>query len=157
VNYQYQKLWICMEIYAPKYNNRNRSKSHIKTVASHLWSTAHHSQYNIKKQNSVAFSPKESYTDWATATGRWILVPTFVECGISRGQRGRTPTAVNLNFLDRSRYFFIQVAPHLCLQVWVDPIPDPMLRRKFGSAGNRARDLWDSSQELCPLDHRGGH
>jgi hypothetical protein len=31
----------------------------------------------------------------------------------------------------------------------VDPVPDPLLLRKSGSAGNRTRDLW-------PLDHRGG-
>jgi hypothetical protein len=30
----------------------------------------------------------------------------------------------------------------------VDPVPDPLLLRKSGSAGNRARDLWVSSQEL---------
>jgi hypothetical protein len=37
----------------------------------------------------------------------------------------------------------------------VDPIPDPILLRKSGSAGNRTRDLWICSQELWPLDHRG--
>jgi hypothetical protein len=34
-----------------------------------------------------------------------ILVPTFVDTGVSRGQRGGSPTVVNLSFLDRSRYF----------------------------------------------------
>jgi hypothetical protein len=29
----------------------------------------------------------------------------------------------------------------------VDPVPDPPLLRKCGSAGNRTRDLWASSQE----------
>jgi hypothetical protein len=29
--------------------------------------------------------------------------------GVSRGQRGGTPTAVNLGFLDRSRYLFFEV------------------------------------------------
>jgi hypothetical protein len=37
----------------------------------------------------------------------------------------------------------------------VDPVPDPLLLRKSGSAGYRTRDLWVSSQEVCPLDHRG--
>jgi hypothetical protein len=37
----------------------------------------------------------------------------------------------------------------------VDPVPDPLLLRKSGSAGNNP-DLWVSSQELRPLDHRGG-
>jgi hypothetical protein len=30
----------------------------------------------------------------------------------------------------------------------VDPIPDPLLLRKSGSAGNRNRDLW-----VCSSDH----
>jgi hypothetical protein len=38
----------------------------------------------------------------------------------------------------------------------VDPVPDPLLFRKSGSAGNRKRDLWVSSQKLWLLDHRGG-
>jgi hypothetical protein len=37
----------------------------------------------------------------------------------------------------------------------VDPVPDILLRRKCGSAGNRTRDLWVCSQGLWPLDHRG--
>jgi hypothetical protein len=44
-----------------------------------------------------------------------------------------------LGFLDRSRYFFFQVAPQLYSRGWVDPIPDPLLLRKSGSAGNRTR------------------
>jgi hypothetical protein len=38
----------------------------------------------------------------------------------------------------------------------VDPVPDPLLLRKCGSATNRTRDLCVSSQELRLLDHRGG-
>jgi hypothetical protein len=30
----------------------------------------------------------------------------------------------------------------------VDPVPGPLLCRKFGSAGNRTQDLWVSSQEI---------
>jgi hypothetical protein len=33
------------------------------------------------------------------------LVPTFGDRGMSRGQRGGSPTVVNLSYLDRSRYF----------------------------------------------------
>jgi hypothetical protein len=61
-----------------------------------------------------------------------------------------------LGFLDRSRYYFFQVAPRLSLRGWVDPVPDPLLLRKSGSAGNGARDLWIYNQELWPPDHRGG-
>jgi hypothetical protein len=61
-----------------------------------------------------------------------------------------------LDFLDLSRYFFIQVAPQLYSRSWVDPVPVPLLLRKSDSAGNRNRDLRICSQELWPLDHGGG-
>jgi hypothetical protein len=38
----------------------------------------------------------------------------------------------------------------------VDPVLDPLLLRKSGNAGNQTWDLWICSQELGPLDHRGG-
>jgi hypothetical protein len=60
-------------------------------------------KYLIK--NSVALSPRASYTDWATATCPRNLVPAFVDRGVSRGQRGGSPTVVNLSFPDRSGYF----------------------------------------------------
>jgi hypothetical protein len=53
--------------------------------------------------NSVAFRPEANYTDRATATCRRNLVLTFADRGVSRGQRGGSPTVVNLSFLDRSR------------------------------------------------------
>jgi hypothetical protein len=101
----------------------------------------------------VAFSPQANYTDWAAATCRRNLVPTFADRGVSRGQRGGSRTAVNLSFIDRSLYFFFQVAPHLSSRSWVDPVPGPRLLI-CGSAGNRTRDLWVCSQEHWPLDHR---
>jgi hypothetical protein len=55
----------------------------------------------------VAFSPQANYTDWPTATGRQILVSTFVVWGVSHGERDGTPTAVNISFLDRRNYFFL--------------------------------------------------
>jgi hypothetical protein len=58
-----------------------------------------------KQTNSVALSPRTNYTDWATTTCRRNLVPTFPDRGVSRGQRGGSPTVVNLSFLDQSRYF----------------------------------------------------
>jgi hypothetical protein len=50
----------------------------------------------FKQTNSVAFSPQANYTDWATATCRRNLVPTFADRGVSRGQRGGSLTVVNL-------------------------------------------------------------
>jgi hypothetical protein len=50
------------------------------------------------------------------------------------------PTAVNIGFLDRGRYFSIQVAPQLSSWGWMDPVPEPLLLRKSGSTGNRRVD-----------------
>jgi hypothetical protein len=65
----------------------------------------------------------------------------------------RIPKAVKLGFPDRSRYFSIQVAPQLSSRGWEDPVPDTLLLRKSGSAGNGTRDLWICSQEFWSLDH----
>jgi hypothetical protein len=65
------------------------------------------------------------------------------------------PTAVNLGFLDRSCYFFLQVVLSCPHEAWVDPVTDPLLLRKSGGTGNLIRDLWICSQKLWPLDHRG--
>jgi hypothetical protein len=56
----------------------------------------------------MAFSPQANYTDWAAAICWRILVPTFVDRGVSRGRHGGCPTVVNLSFLDRNRYFSFQ-------------------------------------------------
>jgi hypothetical protein len=57
------------------------------------------------KTNSMGLSPRTNFTGWATVTCRRNLVSTLVDRGVSRGQRGGSHTAVNLSFLDRSRYF----------------------------------------------------
>jgi hypothetical protein len=44
-----------------------------------------------------------------------------------------------LGFLDQSHYLFFQVAPQLYLRGLIDPVPDPLLLRKSGSAGNPTR------------------
>jgi hypothetical protein len=51
-------------------------------------------------------------------------------------------------FLERWRYFFFQVGPQLYSRGCVNPVPDPLLLRKSGIAGNRTRDLWICSQKL---------
>jgi hypothetical protein len=44
-----------------------------------------------------------------------------------------------LGFLDRSRYLYFQAAPQLYSRGWVDHVPDPLLFRKSGSAGNQTK------------------
>jgi hypothetical protein len=121
------------------------------TCSSHTWPSPSNVLKICCTLNSVACSLQANYTDWATATHRRILVPTFADRGVLRGQRGGTPTAVNLSFLD----FFLQVAPHLSSRGWVDSTQDPLLFRKSGGARNWIRDLWVCSQELRPLHCRG--
>jgi hypothetical protein len=74
------------------------------------------------------------------------LKPTFAdrEC---RVVTATDPYGRNLDFLDRSRYFFFQVAPQLYSWGWVDPVPDPLLLRKCGSAGNRTRTSGSATRD----------
>jgi hypothetical protein len=64
------------------------------------------------------------------------LLPTFEDRGY-HVVSVMDPYGRILNFLDRSHYYFFQVVPELYSRGWVDPVPDPLLLRKFGSAGNR--------------------
>jgi hypothetical protein len=109
-------------------------------LAQHAYKSDNSSMKNKNKQtNSVAHSPRANYTDWATATCRQNLVSTFVDREVSCGQRGESPTVVNLSFLDRSRYFSFKQLLIYSHKSWVDPVPDTLLLRKSGSAGNRTR------------------
>jgi hypothetical protein len=83
------------------------------------------------------------------------LVPTFADIG-SRVVSATDPHGNILCFLDRSRYYFFQVALQRYSWGWVDPVPDPLLLKKSGRVGNRTRELWICNQKLCQLDHRGG-
>jgi hypothetical protein len=66
------------------------------------------------------------------------LVPTSADTGC-HVVSVTDPYGRILGFLDRSHYLFFQVAPQLYSRGWVDPVPDPLLLRKSGSAGNRTR------------------
>jgi hypothetical protein len=82
------------------------------------------------------------------------LMPTFANRGC-RVVSATDPHGRILGFLDRSRYYFFQIVLQLYSRGLVDPVPDPLLLRKSGSAGNRTLDLWICSHKLWPLDHRG--
>jgi hypothetical protein len=62
--------------------------------------------YNIRNKNELRGlqSASELYR-LTTATCWQNLVQTFVDGGVTHGQRGRSPTVVNLSFLDSSSYF----------------------------------------------------
>jgi hypothetical protein len=66
------------------------------------------------------------------------LVPTFADREF-HVVSVTDPYGRNLGFIDRSRYFFILIAPQSYPRGWVDPVPGPLLLRKSCSAGNRTR------------------
>jgi hypothetical protein len=74
------------------------------------------------------------------------LVPAFADRGC-RVVSATDPHGRIFCFLDRSRYYFFQIAPQLYSRGRVDPVSDPLLLRKSGNAGNWTRDLWICSQE----------
>jgi hypothetical protein len=75
------------------------------------------------------------------------LVPNFADRGCHIVSV-TDPYGRILDFINRSRYFFFQVAPQLYSRGWVDPVPDPPLLRKSCGAGNRTQNLCICSQEL---------
>jgi hypothetical protein len=75
------------------------------------------------------------------------VVPTLRIDGVAWSAQ-RISTAVNLDFLDPEPLLFHSSSSSVILTSLSDPVPDPLLLRKSGSAGNRTRYLWICSQEL---------
>jgi hypothetical protein len=65
-----------------------------------------------KKTILRGFGPRANYTDRATAAC-WRSQCQLLRIEGVAWPAQRIPTVVNLGFLDRSRYFSIQVAPQL--------------------------------------------
>jgi hypothetical protein len=95
-------------------------------------------------KNSVAFSPQANYTYWSIFAGLRILVPTFVDKGVSRGKRGGTPMAVNL-FSRPDRLLFLPCSSSFILTRPSGPSSRPTTTEKT---------WW--RRELWPLVHRRG-
>jgi hypothetical protein len=72
-------------------------------------------------------------------SAKWL--PTFADKGC-HVVSVTDPYGRILDFLDRSRYYFFQVAPQLYSRGWVDPFPDPLFSENLVPAGI----------ELGPLD-----
>jgi hypothetical protein len=116
-------------------------------------------QCTHEENNSLSSNPTKKLNSVASVRERTIPTerPPLVGTKECHVVSMTDPYGRILGFLDRRRYFFIQAAPQLYSRGWVDPVLDPLFLRKSGSADNRTRDLWIYSQELWPLDHRGGH
>jgi hypothetical protein len=106
-----------------------------------LWNgvQAHERECRLWEKKKAKTKSKSSWPQ--SASDRLLLVklvPTFAYRGCHMVSV-TDPYGNILGFLDRSRYFFFQVAPQLYSRGWVDPVPDPLLLRKSGKAGNRTR------------------
>jgi hypothetical protein len=99
---------------------------HSRRNFTETWVCPRTGEFVKERENSVAACLSAKLVP--TFSGRWCHVFSMTD------SYGRI-----LGFLDRSRYFFFQVAPQLYSRSWVDPVPDPLLLRKYGSAGNRTR------------------
>jgi hypothetical protein len=110
--------------------------------------SVHCDSFTVYKQNknSVALVREQTIPSDRSLSAK--LVPNFVDRGC-RMVSTTDPHGRILGFLCQSHYFF-QVAPQLYSRGWVNPVPDPLLLRKYGSARNQTRDLCICSQELWP-------
>jgi hypothetical protein len=77
------------------------------------------------------------------------LLPTFADRGCCMVSTTH-PYGRILGFPGWSPYYFSQVTPQLYSRGSVDPVPDPLLLRKSGSAGNRT---WTSGSVARNSDH----
>jgi hypothetical protein len=61
----------------------------------------------VAKQQNKLRGPKSASELYRLSDGHLSteFMTTFVDRGVSHGQRGGSPTVVNLSFLDPSRYF----------------------------------------------------
>jgi hypothetical protein len=133
-------------------NCREKTTQFIKLVNSSTFVPINYSLTVVPKLNSTPWPG--SATELYRLSNRRLLAKLVATFGDRRcrvvsatDSRGRI-----LCFLDRSRYFLFQVAPQLYSWGWVDPVPDLLLLRKSGSAGNRTRELLINSQELFCIE-----
>jgi hypothetical protein len=108
----------------------------------HIRCSSYRQSPDLCKRSQVIRTPwPESASELYRPSDRRLsskLVPTFADRGC-HVVTVTDPYCRIVGFLDRSCYFFFQVAPQLYSRGWVDPVPDPLLLRKSGSAGNRSR------------------
>jgi hypothetical protein len=88
-----------------------------------------------QKTNSVAWVRERTIPSDRRLSAK--LVPTFAD-RVPRGQRDRSLRPYSW-FSGLEPLVFYQVASQLYSRGWVDPVPDPLLLRKSGSAGSRTR------------------
>jgi hypothetical protein len=155
-NQSYCLIWVWNSVF------QTTERTQVQGVWEYLWlqgedvtggcRTVRKEQLYCTKTKLHGLSSRANYTDRAAAACRRS------DCQLLRIE-GATWSAWRIprpysRFFRQEPLLFYQVAPQLYSQGWVDPIPDPLLF--FVVPGNRTRDPCICSQELWPLDHRGG-
>jgi hypothetical protein len=128
--------------------NKPKNKAAATAVISHMSKKTNHVTAYLHPKNKHTSKLKLNQTLWPESASELYgqsdrrssakLVPTFADrrCHVVRVT---DPYGRILGFLDRSCYFFFLVAPQLYSRGWVDPVPELLLLRKSGSAGNGTR------------------
>jgi hypothetical protein len=135
------------------------------TMGGGIWAFPHTTFWTVinkqKQTNSVVWVRERTIPSDRRLSAK--LLQTFADRGC-HVVSVMDPYGRILDFQDRSRYFFFQVAPQLYSRGWVDPVTDPLLLRKSSSAGNRTRasgsvarnsDHWHNVAKHCKFDARG--
>jgi hypothetical protein len=124
-----------------------------------MWRSAAFRGYNHTSVGYSVFTIWRVKTPWPESASElyWPsdrrlsarLVPTFADrrCHVAN------PYGRILGFIDRSHYFFFQVAPQLWSRGWVDPVPGPLLLRESGRAGNRTRTSGSAARNSDNTTH----
>jgi hypothetical protein len=122
----FQLHWLCVISYEVRRNALRR-------ISKQLF--LQHDMWMKLKTELCALSPRANYIDRHLSA---TLVPTFADKGCQMASVTDLYGRI-LGFPNRNRYFFFQLAPQLYSRGSVDPVPDPLLVRKCGRAGNRTR------------------
>jgi hypothetical protein len=109
-----------------------------KQVQESEWVSEWQTNKQTNRTNSVAWVRRRELYRLSDRRLSEKLVPSLADRGCRVVSATNPPTVVNFGILDRSPYFF-EIAPQLSSRGWVDPVPDPALLRKSGSAGNQTR------------------
>jgi hypothetical protein len=134
-----------------------------------LWRRNSLKRYTLVKKhrfNHVIATKQTKQTAWPESASELVpterlpllanLVPTFSDRGCHLVSV-TDPYCRILGFLNRSRQFFLSSSSSVVLTRLSGPRSRPTTSQKIWQRRESNPDLWICSQELWPVDHRGGH
>jgi hypothetical protein len=82
-------------------------------------------------------------------------VPTFVDRGVSRGQRGGSPTVVNISFLDRKLHIYLREAKWIPFQThcYSENLVAPGIEPRTSVLAVRDSDHYTTEAVTFPYKH----